>query len=308
MHNFTLSALFIRTEFMSKHLTGDTKFTAKVKILLNKIYGRSALKDSVLERAIEFYDLEQFSQRKLDKLNTEIAKLLEVNSDKSKTKLFNLEREQRDYAQDLRIERNERSDHLQQICRDIIELCEGESRAETNRKSAELLGTIQLLSPTEGSKVTVVNERSKPLYRGVLALRLLDQICLKKLSSGAYLAQELADIADFDFSELRSENKQAYDKFVNHVKVPLLMAAILQDIGNYHPDAQKIMHGADGKQDVFRILQIEERKALLQINYRETIMYLINGVGVANYLGNSKTERDVLIPQKLISYVLQNNY
>ncbi|MFT5636939.1 MAG: hypothetical protein ACI89T_002408 [Cognaticolwellia sp.] len=278
---------------MSKHLIGDTKFTAKVKILLNKIYGRSALKDSVLERAIAFYDLEQFSQRKLDKLNNDIAKLVSIDSDKSKIKLLNFEREQSDYSQELRLERNERADHLQQICRDIIELCEGDSRAETNRKSAELLGTIQLLSPTEGNKVAEANVRSKPLYRGVIALRLLDQICLKKLLSGVYLAQELAEIAEFDFNELRSENKAAYDKFVDHVKVPLLMAAILQDIGNYHPDAQEIMHDTDGKQYVFRTLKIEERKALLQINYRETIKYLINGIGAINYFGNSKTERDV---------------
>ena len=40
---------------MSKHLTGDTKFTAQVKILIDKIYGRSPLKDSVLERARAFF-------------------------------------------------------------------------------------------------------------------------------------------------------------------------------------------------------------------------------------------------------------
>jgi len=176
---------------MSKYLTGDTNFTAKVKILLSKIYGRSPLKDSVLERAISYFELEALSQRKLDKLNNEITRLVSVGSDKSKNKLTNLKREQRDYLQVLRQQSNERAQQLQLVCRDIIELCEGETRADTNKKSAELLGTIQLLSPTEGSKVASVNERSKPLYRGVLTLRLLDQICLKTLSSGAYLTQEL---------------------------------------------------------------------------------------------------------------------
>ena len=174
---------------MSKYLTGDTNFTAKVKILLSKIYGRSPLKDSVLERAISYFELEALSQRKLDKLNNEITRLVSVGSDKSKNKLTNLKREQRDYLQVLRQQSNERAQQLQLVCRDIIELCEGETRADTNKKSAELLGTIQLLSPTEGSKVASVNERSKPLYRGVLTLRLLDQICLKTLSSGAYLTQ-----------------------------------------------------------------------------------------------------------------------
>jgi hypothetical protein len=279
-------------EFMSKYLTGDTNFTAKVKILLSKIYGRSPLKDSVLERAISYFELEALSQRKLDKLNNEISRLVSVGSDKSKNKLTNLKREQRDYLQVLRQESNERAQHLQLVCRDIIELCEGETRADTNKKSAELLGTIQLLSPTEGSKVASVNERSKPLYRGVLTLRLLDQICLKTLSSGAYLTQELTKISEYDYQDLRNENEAAYLEFVDHVKIPMLMAAILQDIGNYHPDAQKIMQGSDGTKSVFRALNVEERKALLQINYRETMKYLVNGIGVVMYLGNSKEERD----------------
>ena len=277
---------------MSKHLTGDTNFTAKVKILLSKIYGRSTLKDSVLERAITYYELEQSSHQKLEKLNQDIVRLAKINDDRSKAKLDNLECEQRDSLQELRLESNSRAQHLQLICRDIIELCEGETSAETNKKSAELLGTIQLISPTEGSKVAFANERNKPLYRGVLVLRLLDQICLKTLSSGAYLAKELSKISDYNYKELRTENEAAYLEFVDHVKIPMLMAAILQDIGNYHPDAQKIMHGVDGKKSMFRALTVEERKTLLQINYRETIKYLINGIGVVIYVGNSKEERD----------------
>lgn len=278
---------------MSKNLTDDTKFTSQVKVLLSKTYGRSPLKDSVVERAIAFYDLEQFSKAKLQKIQHEIALLKQLDTAKSKTKLFNLEREQRECLQELRAERNDRCQHLQQICREIIELCEDESFVETNRKSAQLLGTIQLLAPTEGSKIATINERCKPLYKGVLALRLLDQVCLQQLLPDTYLAKELAEISAFDYKELRSENLQAYNQFVDRIKVPLLMAAILQDIGNYHPDAQKIMYGIDGKQNNFRTLQVEERKSLLQINYRETLKYLLEGVGVALYTGNSKAERDI---------------
>ncbi|MGB1262850.1 MAG: hypothetical protein ACPG52_08080 [Cognaticolwellia sp.] len=245
---------------MSKHLPGDTKFTAQVKVLLNKIYRRSPLKDSVLDRAIAYYQHNH---------------VLGGDADENSA-----------------VERNERAQHLQQICREIIDLCEGKTFAETKRKSAELLGTIQLLAPSEGNKVASVNEQSKPLYKGVLALRLLDEICDKQLLPNSYLAQELAEIADFNYKELFSECEVAYRQFVDRVKVPVLMAAILQDIGNNHPDAEKIMFGEDGKQDNFRTLKIEERKALLQINYRETVKYLINGIGVPIYTGNLKSERD----------------
>lgn len=280
-------------ELMSKYLYGDTKFTAKVKVLLHKIYGRSPLKDSVLERAISYYELEKHSQHKLDKLTLESTQLLKLGSEKSKHRLMRLEQEKREYLRALRKESNDRAQHLQLICRDILEICEGETRADTNKKSAELLGTIQLLSPTEGSKVATINERYKPLYRAILSLRLLDQVCLSTFSPGTYLAQKLDKISDYNYLELRRENRTAYLEFVEHVKIPLLMAAILQDIGNYHPDAQKIMQGSDGKKDIFRALSVEDRTALLQINYRETIKYLINGIGVLTYNGNSKEERDV---------------
>ena len=277
---------------MSKHQSGDTKFTEQVKILLNKIYGRSPLKDSVLERAIAFYDLEQFSQRKLDKFKTDLENLAQTPNAKVQTKISNLERDQREYLQELRTERDERAQHLQQICREIIELCEGESFTETNRKSAQLLGTIQLIAPTEGSKVAITNECSKPLYKAILSLRLLDQICLKNLLPDPYLTKELTEISTFNFKDLRNENESAYRQFSDHVKVPVLMAAILQDVGNYHPDAHAIMFGVDGKADNYRTLNVEERKALLQINYRETLKYLLNGIGVVIYSGNSKAERD----------------
>ncbi len=245
-----------------------------------------------MKRAIAFYDLEHFSQRKLTKLQQDIKYLTETASTKSKFKIEKLESEQREYLQELRFERHHRAQHLQSICREIIELCEGDNFTETNRKSAQLLGTIQLLAPTEGSKVAAVNERSKPLYKSILALRLLDEVCVKKLLPNRYLEQELAELSTFNYKELRIESEAAYRKFVDNIKVPVLMAAILQDIGNYHPDAQQIMYGVDGKQDCYRTLNVEERKSLLQINYRETLKYLLNGIGISMYLGNSKTERE----------------
>ncbi|MFT6918816.1 MAG: hypothetical protein ACJA2G_001448 [Cognaticolwellia sp.] len=55
----------------------------------------------------------------------------------------------------------------------------------------------------------------------------------------------------FDFNELRSGSAEAFRQLTDLVKIPVLMAAILQDIGHYHPNAQKIIHGVDGKLDFF---------------------------------------------------------
>lgn len=277
---------------MSTYSKGDTNFTGQLKILLGKIYGRSPLKDSVLERAIAYYDLREFIQEKLDELARNIAELKKKADDKSSIRIIKLEREQREYHQELAFERHERFQHLHTICLEILELSEGENFDDTNRKSAQVLGTIQLLSPTEGKKIATTNEVSKPLYKGILTLRLLDQLCLNKLMPNSYIDQILKNEEFSAYVNLATENKETYQKFVELVKIPVLMAALLQDIGNYHPEAQKIMLGSDGKKDGFRTLDVEERKALLQINYRETVKYLVDGVGAAMYIGNSKVDRD----------------
>jgi hypothetical protein len=283
---------------MSKYSKGDTNFTGQVKILLNKIYGRSPLKNSVLERAIGYYDLSDFIQGKLDKLAQNIHELQSKADGKSAARIDKLERERKDYSRELSFEKHERFKHLRAICLEILELSEGENFSETNRKSAQLLGTIQLLSPTEGKKVAIANELSKPLYKGILTLRLLDQLCLKKLVPNSYIDKALQDSGSVAFLNLALENNAAYVDFVELVKIPVLMAAILQDIGNYHPEANKIMFGEDGEKDCFRTLQVEERKALLQINYRETIKYLIDGIGADMYQGNSKDDRDKFVKRE----------
>jgi hypothetical protein len=277
---------------MTVYSKDDTNFTGKVKTLLSKIYGRNQLKDSVLERAIAYYELSDSIQCKLDGFTSSITELKNRTDDKSVNKIKKLQKDQKGFLQELAFERQERHQHLHTICLEILELAEGEDFTETNRKSAQLLGTIQLLSPLEGKKVARINECNKPLYKAVLVLRLLDQLCLNKLLSNSYIDQILQQADVNIFANLTRKNKESYQWFVERVKVPVLMAAILQDIGNYHPDAQCILLGKDGQQDCFRTLQVAERKALLQINYRETVKYLEGGLGPAMYLGNSKVERD----------------
>ncbi len=74
--------------------------------------------------------------------------------------------------------------------------------------------------------------------------------------------------------------KADYSPFRDDVQLPLLMAAILQDIGTYHPDALAILKGADGDLDEFRVLDDENRVALLKINYQETLKLCDKRVGL----------------------------
>jgi len=291
---------------MENKAQSDTNFTTHVKSLCSRIYGRSQLKDSILERALEYYAKKPSIDHKLDKLKENINKIAEqVATDKSRQYVVRLEREQRDYHDKLNADRNVRHHHLYAICEEIIGLCEGDNFDESNRKSAQLLGTIQLVTPTEGKKVSVINEQYKPLYKSVLCLRLLDKLCIDEHIIEPYIKAALGENTAIKYTTFAEDNPEAYNVFVETVKIPLVMASLLQDIGNNHPDSLTILFGADYKEDPFRTLPIEERKTLLQINYRETVKYLVDGIGASMYIGNSKADRDKynMIEQKKLLFI-----
>ena len=278
---------------MENKAQSDTNFTSQVKNLCSRIYGRSQLKDSMLERALAYYEHKPSVDLKIATLKQNIHKITaQIATDKSRQYIVRLERELRDYHDELTFERNDRHQHLYTLCEEIIGLCEGDSFDESNRKSAQLLGTIQLVTPTEGKKVAVINEQYKPLYKSVLCLRLLDRLCIDEHIIEPYIKAALGDITAIKYTTFAEDNPEAYKIFVETVKIPLVMASLLQDIGNNHPNSLTILLGADYKQDPFRTLPIEERKSLLQINYRETVKYLVDGIGASMYIGNSKADRD----------------
>lgn len=285
---------------MAKIQTSDTNLTIQVRNLSNKIYGHSALKDSVLERAIKyFYSLDYLYEKKesyIAELSVLNKKTLSVPNHKisaHKKNITRLEIGLQAEVLNLEVERKEREKHITVLCYDIIELCDGISFEENNRKSAQTLATIQLLSPTEGKKVAVSNEQSKPFYKAILCLRLLDRLCLDNIILDPYVKERLQGIPAEQYHNFATFDPDGYKRFVDEVKVPLLIAALLQDIGNNHPEAQLLLRGVDGKQDPHRTLELEDRNALLQVNYRETVRYLIEGIGARLYVGNSKVEREI---------------
>jgi len=248
---------------MATNLPHQTHYTRQVQALLSNIYSRSKLNDSMLDRAISFFECKDF-----------IATDAEVDSRQQAL---------------LKSEATKRYNHLLSICHEIIELTEGASFDECNRKSAQLLGTIQLITPTEGSKVAVYNEQNKGLYKAVLSLRLLDELLLDNEVSESHIANILAEFSGDKFEPF---DKDVQQRINEQLKVPLIMAVLLQDIGNYHEEGQKILFGYNGKENPFRTLDIESRKQLLQINYKQTLKYIVDGLGVSSYIGNSKEERD----------------
>mgnify|MGYP000178284369 CR=1 FL=1 len=251
---------------MARAPLNQTHYTRQVQSLLSKIYGRSILKDSILERAISYFEQNEF-------ISTDEAispESLALN----------------------KLQQIDRHSHLQAICYEILELTEGSGFEETNRKSAQLLGTIQLVSPTEGCKVAENNEQCQALYKAILSLRLLDRLLLNNEVNDPFISKALDEFEDKPFADFDSTERLRFNELV---KIPIIMSALLQDIGHYHAQGQAIIFGEGGNQDPHRTLEIEERKKLLQINYKQTIAYVSDGFGIPNYVGNSKAERDQFI-------------
>jgi len=251
---------------MASESPHQTYYTRQVQRLISRLYERSPQKDTLLDRAMDYFEQQEFKPT-TETLTTDEADLAER-------------------------ERTERHSNLLAICLEIIELSEGETFAETNRKSAQFLGTIQLVSPTEGKKVSRNNELCKSLYKAVLALRLLDHLIIDGQIVEDHILKYVEGVTPGDFKNFHNYDVEASQRFIHQIKIPLLMAALLQDIGNHHPKAQAIIYGAEGNEDPFRTLEVEQRKALLQINYRETINYISEGIGIPAFVGNTKEERE----------------
>jgi hypothetical protein len=275
---------------------GKSTYSKLVTTLINRICDTTAVADSMYEQAVQYF--QQAVAQQAEKIELEQQVFLFENRQKQVSKrdlalvernLLQAQNERQTFQQARNDEASTRLTILKKICLDILELCQGESQEDTNMNSAKLLGTIQLLSPTEGKYVAASNQKSKHLYKAILSLRLLDKLLADGELNNAYVQQR------YMASKGKKHGKDEYDPFRDDVQIPLLMAALLQDIGNCHPEAQLILKGADGKADEFRVLENDERLALLQISYRESLKYVTQGLGLDKYSGNSREERDQFI-------------
>ena len=287
---------------MTKKNLQDSHFTCDVKNLINRLNDRTSQKDSVLDRAIEFFvnsaeiknELNSFKQQSTV-LNADLTSAASAKKQSLQAEIDKITANKLVVKQQIAEEGQSRHHHLREVCYQLFALCEGETFDETLRKSAQILGTIQMISPTEGKDIASVNERHKPIYKAVLCLRLLDELIISNQLDDAYITKYLAGVPNNKYQHFNQLNSEAYQMFVEQVKLPIVMAALVQDIGNFHPDAQAILVGEHGKEDPYRTLELEERKALLQISFREMHGYLTEGLAELVYIGNSRAEKKLFV-------------
>ncbi len=280
-------------------MNSDTPFTQQVKELLKSISG--TVGTSVVLQASDYFSQLQRMQQQIQTYKESIAEntamlnqqTTEKNKSLYKRRLVAAETTLKRYNDEQRELNLVRHDHLVSVAREVLSLAEGVDFDDTVRKSSRLLGTIQLLSPTEGKQVAESNDRSKQLYKAVLCLRLFDELYANDMIDDPYILKALDNMAPSQYKSFINNEDDAYKEFAETVKIPLIMIAILQDIGNHHPIAKTILYGETLTANPYRVLDQENRKKLLQTNYTQTMKYISQGIGTGKYIGNSKVERDI---------------
>ena len=268
--------------------TGVSASIKAITTLCSRINSRSAKQDSLYEEAAGYFSRQEAGDGAAAGLrqNLETARRNLGNNTKAASharldaRVASCQRLLDDHqlAEDeLRLARLAK---LKKLCGDILDLCEGRDRDEANTKVAKLLGTLLLGAPSEIKAVLPYNQRSKHLYQAVLSLKLLEQMAADGLITNPYILERLP--------QGDPEREAAYR---DEVQIPLLMTALLQDVGMYHPTARQILKGEQGDLNEFRVLENEERIAFLKIMYHQTYRYLVYGIGQDRFVGNTRQEQ-----------------
>lgn len=265
----------------------DNIYTQQVKHLLSLVYPQESGFGSIFEDARHYFSLSTMLEQHTADLK---AQLLKLKDRKDKEVLADqLLQQIKNNTQKLEEERLARLERLETVCSKIISLCEGETWAETQQLSAKFLGTLMLLTRGADGNFARVHQRYKPIYKAVLTLRLADRLLAHDTIAHSYLSKYREAISRF-------RNDQYWkDKWKTELGIPLISAALLQDIGLQSSAALTILKGPDGDLDEFRLLDESQRKDLLKINYHFTMKYLADGLGIPKYTGNVKDERDRFI-------------
>ena len=228
----------------------------------------------------QLQDIWEQSQARLAQANRKTEASLIADVQQKRQRLFDAEHRYEQLQQ-------QRYNQLHLICQQLLELTEGQSRQETILRSSRLLGTLQLLAPSEGDSMAAMQQKYKPFYKAVLSLRLLDHLLEQKLITNSYILKKAQQRAEM----LQLPGPQPYCPFRDDVQIPLLMAVLLQDVGHYHPDALRLLR-ADGSQPNYRLqFSAAERQEFLDVSLQASLRFLLKGIGMPLYRGNSKSER-----------------
>ena len=266
----------------------DSIYTQQIKRLISMVYPSEMGYGSVLEDALAYF---KHGRAKQDEL-LKVTRRLNEKHDLPPVTVEKLTQQSQTLSREIENDRLARRERLETVVNHLLELTDGESFTDTQTLSAKFLGTLSLISHGEQRQRARVHQRLKPLYKACLTLRLADKLLDEATVSHPFLVANREALSRFNGNRLWRE------KWRNEFAAPLIMAALLQDIGLHGPSARLLLTGEDGTLDEYRLLNEDERKQLLKWHYRDTLDYVVQGIGSLGYKGNSREEREAFIQQQ----------
>jgi hypothetical protein len=277
---------------------GDSSFTKSVRDLISAVQG-SDRQDSLYQQASDYFSVCQEQQQKVQELRFKIKQLEEQEADLSSdtdsdlaARINRLARLLKDQLSSQEKQRRNRLAQVILVCEKLLLLCDAVDEQQSLNNSSKILSTILLLSPGEGKKLEQLHKRYKHLYKAVLSVRLLDRL----LQDGNITNKHILKYYEPETRFAVSRGK--FTAFQTEVVIPIIMAAIFQDVGMYHPDAVKLLRGKKGSLDEFRVLEPQDRLALLRLSHEQSLSYLSHGLGCEQYVGNSQEEKSLFDQQQ----------
>lgn len=287
---------------------GDSSFTKQVRVLIRAIQDKTSVQDSLFEQAILYFQTAAKQKATIAALEADLEKAKDALNAASKKSLAQAQDRVTRADKALKREKDVQREQAQirhaavdDLLTKVIRASEGANWQDTQANSAKLLGTIFLLSPGDGPKLQSLHQKLKPLYKAVLAARLLDKLIKDREPMPRFVTDHYRQDHRY------SEEDKPLSEFQEMVLKPVLFAAIFQDVGLFHPDARKILKGEDGTLSEFRLLENEERLKLLKLNHQHSLDYTVNALGLPPYVGNSKEEREehILKYKKRLAFTLE---
>lgn len=222
----------------------------------------------------------------IENYKKEHGKLPQIRGQKSSAKYLNslhiksenLYRAYKSLIKDITSKRKLRYEMLDQLADNIIDML------ESRTLFSQFLGTIALSTPLPEEKIRCVrNEKFKPIYTAALVVALFDQIRSKHSFKNPYLKKQLDTLFDQNSPEYMlhdEENSRGLPeniklKYRQEVLKPITKAALIYSVGSYAPEVESIFDG-----DRYRLLDAEQRQALIDSTHQKSLDYLKVGIGL----------------------------
>lgn len=171
---------------------------------------------------------------------------------------------------------------LRQLADSLLQLSEGSQPSETLTLSARLLGSLLITALSKKRKTALMEYAYKPCYRAVLTLRLLDDLLQHAIIKDPEWQQ---------WYQHRNLTQPENCPYRQQLQVPVVMACIIQHLGQLNLDAQRILSKQDDVSKTERALSQEEREQYLTLSQQGCSNYLKFGLGDLPYRGNNREER-----------------